>query len=265
MGRGVDLLKNNEYAKALPHFEKAAQEGNKRAAVTAGWLHLIDNQLPPDVQSARKYYELALRLESGRHDQYLDYHLPQLEALIKLADDDEQNDREAISILRGDRYSEHPLALRILAISYAFGKGTDKNLKISKLLLERAQKYDSAVHSSHHYAWWLAVHPDAEYRNGKLALALMERVMADQHEAKRAKTLDSLAAAYAANGMFEKAAATQEKALDQLLKESLDYPNFEKWRMPFECRLTAYRHGQAWHHTTAYMPFGNPYFNGCDI
>src|SRR5690606_41181091 len=44
MGRGVDLLKNNEYAKALPHFEKAAQEGNKRAAVTAGWLHLIEDR-----------------------------------------------------------------------------------------------------------------------------------------------------------------------------------------------------------------------------
>ncbi len=255
-GEGFDLVDDNEYAKALPYFERAATEnGGKSSAVMASFLYLSDYQIPRDIDKAKEYYNLALTLDYGRYDQYLDYYTSFVSSKIMLYDDDDENDSEATDILRGERYSEYPSVLGLLAKSYAFGKGVNKNIKISKLLFERAVEHDEYVYSSHHYAWWLAVHSNEKFRDGPKALTLMEEVMSDEDESGRATTLDTMAAVWAENGVFDKAIDTQKKAIVQLQKDSQDYPDFKVWESWFECRLDSYKQKTAWHYEMNQTPF----------
>ncbi len=255
-GEGFDLMDDNEYAKALPFLERAAKEdGGKSAALMASFLYLSDYQIPRDLEKAKEYYKLAIELDYSRYNQYLDYFTPLANAKIMLYDDTDENDADATAILRGDRYSGYASALGLLAKSYAFGKGVEKNLKISKLLFERAIEHDKYVYTSHHYAWWLAIHPDEAFRDGKRALTLMNIVLEDEDESERASTLDSMAAVLAENGDFSKAIDYQKKAIEQLKKDSKDYPDFEIWESWLECRLTSYQNNTAWHLKENQTPF----------
>jgi len=255
-GEGFDLVDDNEYAKALPYFERAATENSgKSSAVMASFLYLSDYQIPRDIDKAKEYYNLALTLDYGRYDQYLDYFTSFASSKIMLYDDVDENDSEATDILRGERYSEYSSALGLLAKSYAFGKGVNKNIKISKLLFDRAVEYDEYVYSSHHYAWWLAVHPSEDFRDGPKALTLMKEVMNDEDESGRATTLDTMAAVWAENGVFDKAIDTQKKAIVQLKNDSQDYPDFKVWENWFECRLGSYEQKTAWHYEMNQTPF----------
>lgn len=264
-GRGFDLVDDNEYAEALPHLEKAASEGSKSAALMAGLLYLTDYQIPRDIDKATHYYEKVQSLGYGRYDQFLDYFSPQLKARILLADPDKANDGEATSILRGERYSQYSPALRTLAQCYGFGIGVERNLQVSKHLYERAMEYDDRVYASRHYAWWLAVYPDARFRDGARAQLLMEAVMEDRDEKDRAVTLDTLAAVHAENGLFEEAEKIQARAVEKLGLEIENYPDFEKWHEAFECRLKYYRAGRPWRVSLKESPFIVPESWSCSI
>jgi TPR repeat protein len=255
-GKGFDLVDDNKYAKALPFFEAAAiQDGDKTSAVMASFLYLSDYQIPRDIDKAKKYFELAKSLGYAPWDQYLDYFIPLAEARIMLYDDDPDNDSQGTDILRGNRYSEYSPALGLLAKTYAFGKGVDKNLKISKLLFQRAIDHDRYVYSAHHYAWWLVTHPDEEFRDGALASELIKDVMEDDEEAERSSTLDTLAAIYAENGQFNEAVKIQKEAIEKLTKESKEHPQFIVWESWLSCRLKTYEQAQPWHYKSGQMPF----------
>lgn len=255
-GKGFDLVDENEYAKALPLFEAAAkQDSDKTAAIMASFLYLSDYQIPRDIDKAKEYFELAKNLKSGPWQQYLDYFLPLAEARIMLYDDDQDNDSQGTDILRGDRYSEYSAPLGLLAKAYAFGKGVNKNLKISKLLFERAVEHDRYVYAAHHYAWFLATHPDENFRDGSLASELIKIVLEDDEEAVKAATLDTLAAIHAENGEFEEAISVQNKAINTLAEESKEYPQFLVWNSWLQCRLKKYELNQPWHYKSGQMPF----------
>ncbi|MXY58758.1 MAG: hypothetical protein F4Y41_20650 [Gammaproteobacteria bacterium] len=65
-------------------------------------------------------------------------------------------------------------------------------------------------------AWRLAVTHLPKLRNERYALEIMERIMAESAEARRNPAyLDTWAAAYAANGNFERAIAVQEQAVQE--------------------------------------------------
>lgn len=255
-GKGFDLLDDNEYAQALSHLEQAAKdEGSKTSAVMASFLYLSDYQIPRDIDQAKEYYALSLSLPYTRWNQYLDYFTPLAHAKIMLYDDVLENDTEATDILRGERYSEYSPALGLLAKAYAFGKGVDKNIEISRLLFDEAVANDSYVYSAHHYAWWLASHPDAEFRDGALALELMDEVMDDEDEAERATTLHTMAAVMAENDRFSDAIDYEKRAIAQLEVESEEYHDLEVWQSVFECRLKGYQSGELWRFKPKNWPF----------
>jgi len=255
-GKAFDLLDDNRDIEALRYFEAAASEDDSKvSAVMASYLYLADFAIPQDLDKARQYYELAEALPYGRWDQYLDYFIPIAHARILLYDDDPANDAAATDILRGERYSEFSPVLSSLATAYAFGKGVNKNLLISKRLFERAIDYDHNVYSAHRYAWLLAVHPDEAFRDGPLAAELMEDVMEDDDQAEEAETLDTLAAVLAENGRFSEAAEIQNQAIETLIRDSQEFPQFMVWHSWMECRLRAYEQHQALRYTTAAVPF----------
>jgi Flp pilus assembly protein TadD len=69
----------------------------------------------------------------------------------------------------------------------------------------------------------LATAPDAKLRDGKRALAEAKKAV-DMLKYRDGRFLDTLAAAYAEAGEFDKAVATQQKALDdpELMKDEGD-------------------------------------------
>lgn len=84
------------------------------------------------------------------------------------------------------------------------------------------------------YSWLLASCIDSVYRNGRLAVSL--GVKANQLENwRRADYVDTLAAAYAATGHFDKAIEYQQQAIAMLK------PDDEASRRMYEHRLSLYK------------------------
>ena len=78
-------------------------------------------------------------------------------------------------------------------------------------------------------AWRLATHPEAGYRDGRWALELAAQACAATRD-QDADFLDTLAAAYAETGCFDRAAATVKKAL-ALASSSAGFPKEQVQKM----------------------------------
>ena len=90
------------------------------------------------------------------------------------------------------------------------------------------------LEAQNNLAWLLATCSDAKVRDGARALELAKRAV-EQTEYERAGTLDTLAAAYAANGQFEEAVRWQQKAV-QVAKG--------QYKAKLAVRLKLYQQGQ---------------------
>lgn len=80
------------------------------------------------------------------------------------------------------------------------------------------------VRACNNLAWLLATCPDGKYRDGPKAVEFATRAVKLR---RNYKNLDTLAASYAENGEFEKAIATEEKAI-ALLKEKGKYEHLDE-------------------------------------
>ena len=105
----------------------------------------------------------------------------------------------------------------------------------------RLNPYDPMAHGNR--ATLLATCPDAEYRNGKEALAAATRAC-EMTEWSYPMLLDPLAAAYAETGDFESAAAWQEKTIGLV-------PDGVK-KDEYRTRLALYRAGRPYHGTSLF-------------
>jgi tetratricopeptide (TPR) repeat protein len=90
------------------------------------------------------------------------------------------------------------------------------------------------------YAWLLATCPDSKFRNGKLAVESATRAC-ELTGWKDALYLDTLAAAYAENGVFDTAVKWQEQALGLLTKGN------EAIRANLQAHLLLFRAGKPFH------------------
>ena len=99
-------------------------------------------------------------------------------------------------------------------------------MKRSRLQVERGETAGAIAHFrealairpdlltvTNNLAWLLATNPDAAYREPHAAVELAQRAAALTDDVDPA-VLDTLAAAYASAGRFEKAVATVDRALD---------------------------------------------------
>lgn len=251
VGKANDLLDDNRVADAIPHLQKAVDDGSKAAAIELAFIYLCDCTVPENLAKAREYYHRAQTMAPQPYDQYLDYFMPQVKARLMLADDNPDNDVAATTILRGDRYKDDPPNLDILALCYATGQGVQRNTGIARILFERAISSEP-MWGSHHmavfdYAWWLAVSADADFRDGPRALSLVKGESIDKDDPWRAEKLDTVAAVYAANDQFHTAVQMEEKALSQLRHDIAQHRDVA-WKLPYyENRLKAYRAGRPWH------------------
>lgn len=107
----------------------------------------------------------------------------------------------------------------------------------------------SSPEDQNEYAWRYSVSPEDSLRNGRLAVEIMEGLLASA-EMVNAARLDTLAAAYAEVGRFEDAAAKQQEAIDRMVADSgpaaSTDPAFGRALSEFRARLEGYRAGQAY-------------------
>jgi tetratricopeptide (TPR) repeat protein len=84
--------------------------------------------------------------------------------------------------------------------------------------LRRAVDAEEATKvAANHLAWILATSPIDEWRNGEEAVQLLEQ--STTHPETPSAYLDTLAAAYAETGQWEKAVSTMKRAIDRLREE----------------------------------------------
>jgi hypothetical protein len=84
------------------------------------------------------------------------------------------------------------------------------------------------------FAWTLSVTSVAELRNGPLAIQVLEPALARQTK-KSAAYIDTLAAAYAEAGQFDRAIKIQQEAIDAVPSSS------PKMKADLATRLELYR------------------------
>jgi len=122
-----------------------------------------------------------------------------------------KDDVEAVMWLR--RAAEQKLASAQvnLGMCYAHGRGVAKD-EVEAINLFRKAGEAGEVGGFNNLAWILATSENSSIRNGPNAVFFGEKAVAATHSKKPA-TLDTLAAAYAEAGQFEKAVKTEQEAI----------------------------------------------------
>lgn len=118
-------------------------------------------------------------------------------------------------VKRGERHlktgKEYPKFLVWLGEGFAQKGQTQTSLDLYRKALVHAPK---ELHAMNNLAWELAANPDLSIRNGKEAVRWAENA-AQLTQHKNPAILDTLAAAYAQNGQFDKAVQTATTAIAQ--------------------------------------------------
>lgn len=149
----------------------------------------------------------------------------------------EQNDREAVYWYLEAANRGWPDAQVNAGYMYCLGKGVQKDYAQALAWFERAA--DAGYpQGKNNLAWLLSTCPDTTIRDGKAAVAVLEPVV--QGGERHPVVLDTLAAAYAEEGMFDEAIALVKEAL-----EAETGPD-HTLRHQMELRLAAYVHGRPW-------------------
>ena len=196
--RGEELVRR---AAALDHTE---------ALLALAVRHAYGDEAERDAAKAETYFLRAAEQDENAKVQY---------ARFLLSGERGFNER-AWRWLREMAQEQNPDAMVIIGYLYAKGLHVDKRLRRAKTWLKNAVK--AAPHDPqvvNEVAWTLTVSPLDGLRDERYALKIMGRVMADESNAARRVPayLDTWAAAFAANGDFERAIAVQEEAIEQAL------------------------------------------------
>jgi|RhiMethySRZTD1v2_1073278.scaffolds.fasta_scaffold43770_4 TPR repeat protein len=135
--------------------------------------------------------------------------------------------------------AKHALASLWLSELHAKGIGVRQDVKRAEQMLEDALS-SAKLKDKNLFSWTLSVAQDAQLRNSTLAIRVLEPALAAEKE-KSPAYLDTLAAAYADHGDFDKAVSTQLEALQAARRKWPTQP-----ATSMEQRLELYRTGKAY-------------------
>ena len=200
---GADKLSRGEEL-----IQQAAALNNTAALLALARRHAYGGEDVRDAGLAERYFLRAAERDEDAKVQYARFLLFEGRAF---------NDR-AWRWLRDMADAKNADAMVLIGYLYAKGLHVNQRLRRAKSWLKSAVKAapdDAQVVNE--VAWTLTVSPLDGLRDARYALKIMERVMRDEDNiARRVPAyLDTWAAAYAANGDFERAIALQEEAIEQ--------------------------------------------------
>ena len=252
-----------ERARAI--YQSAVERGSSDALVGLGYMHLGGELGAPDARAAADYFARAARAGSAQGET----------ALAELYLDGngvDRDDAHARTLLeRAAKAGYSPASARLAAL-YESGRGVardtararalyleaaqqgdaDAELKIASLCLARGDEASTREalrwlraaadqddpNAQNGLAWVLATTKHDALRNGAAAIAAAEQAVA---AARSAATLDTLAAAYAEAGEFDRARDLERDAL-----AALDRAHEHELSREFEARLAAYSARRPW-------------------
>ena len=210
----------DEVERGAPLLVRAADLGNVDAMLNLAALHAFGEVVEKDDERATQYFRRAAeKNERGKVEYARFLTRPGVEDAL---------DHQAWRWLRDvAKNSDNPQAMLLVGNLYARGTHVDRRLRRAKTWLKRAAQADpDNPNLVNEVAWTLTVSHLPRLRDARYALEIMDRVMAEEGPARRTPAyLDTWAAAYAANGDFERAIAVQEEAI-QMATRNRD-PNNE--------------------------------------
>ncbi len=195
---------------ARSYFERAAEAGSGLAQTKLAHLYLTGEDMPQDIEKARELFTAAA--DGGHAGGYLG-----LAYLYESGTGVAADPQFALQWYQ--RAAEAGSTDAQLRLAYLKLQGVDLQSRreaISWLARAAASGNPKALND---YAWLLATSRFDEVRDGSRAVELAERA------AKSSRTpvyLDTLAAAYADTGNFEKALAIQREAIDLVAGQDPD-------------------------------------------
>lgn len=227
------MFENGEFgtpdpAQARARFEAAAAAGSGLASAKLAHLYLAGEGVPQDDARARALFQAAA--ERGHPAGFMG-----LAYLYESGTGVPEDPGQAHAWYR--RAAEAGILDAQLRLAYtALGRGDlDGHREAARWLALAAARNDPQAMND--YAWLLATSPHDELRDGTRALSLARRAVARD---RNPSFLDTLAAAYAELGLYNKAVATQEEALTAAPADAT--------RLIAELRahLEAFRAGRPW-------------------
>ncbi|HEX7037797.1 MAG TPA: hypothetical protein VF210_18645 [Pseudomonadales bacterium] len=242
-------------------FDKAREAGAADALAHLGFLAAAGAE--PDPEAARSFFEQGAEAGSALAQAKLGH-------MYLTGDGVEKDTARALELFRQAAERQHPSAYMGLAYLYDSGTGVPRDAAQARTWYERAARAGVAeaqlrlahmamqqdtpaaqreagrwlaraaaqnnVQALNDYAWLLATSPFDEVRNGQQALTLaLQAVDRDRNPSY----LDTLAAAYAETGKFDRAIAVQREALAMVKGEAM----LEK---ELRLHLEAFEEGRPW-------------------
>lgn len=200
---------NEKTTNGLPLILRSAKLDNPEALLWLGWRHVLGDFVDRDHERAEQYFlRAAERDELGK----LEY----ARFLMHREVDRGFNER-AFRWVRQFARNDNAHAMVLIGDLYARGLHVGKSFRRAGSWFKNAVKAaPDDPYLVNEVAWRFAVTHLPKLRDERYALEIMERIMDESEEASRNPAyLDTLAAAYAANGNFERAVAVQEQAVEK--------------------------------------------------
>jgi TPR repeat protein len=203
---GIEVAPDQARARRL--LLRAAELGDRTAMAGAWTLLLIAG--PPDERNPR--LGMHFLIKSANADDANSAYMLGREYLT--GRDVPRDPARAAQWLTRAAEGKHKLASLWLSELHAKGLGVQQNHARAEQMLQAAL-HDADMRDKNQFSWSLSVSPDARLRNSALAIRVLEPALAAQQQ-KSPAHLDTLAAAYAEHGQFDKAVATQLEAIETL-------------------------------------------------
>jgi TPR repeat protein/serine/threonine protein kinase len=205
---GEGVAKNA--AEAVKWYRKAAEQGYAAGQNNLGWMYQNGKGVAKNAAEAVKWYRKAA-------DQGYALAQANLGEMYQRGESVAHDPIEAASWFRKAANQGDAVAQANLGKMYSKGEGVAKDLTEALNWFRKAAESGEAE-ALNDVAWFLAVCNDPKIRNGRSAVSFAEKAVTATNR-KEPGLLDTLAAAYAEVGEFEKAVATQKEAMALLRTE----------------------------------------------
>jgi hypothetical protein len=234
-GRATPAQRNvrSDYAEAAKWWRKAADQGDAAAQSDLGWLYSSGQGVETNYAEAAAWYRKSAEQGNPNGQHWLGHCYLSGRGVAK-------DETEAFKWLREAAENGNIAAQGDLGRLYATGRGVEQDSAEAIRWYRKAAEV-GLPSAQNNFAWMLASSTNASLRNGPLAVTFAEKAVTATRRSN-ARFLDTLAAAYAEAGDFEKAVAIQNEAIT-LLKDAASKQDYASRLRLYEAK-TPYREAE---------------------